>query len=56
VAQIIWGSTTINLDALVNQICEEADRLKSRRAKGQGGKKDSIMDEALAASASEDGK
>jgi len=35
----------VNLDTLVNQICEEADRLKSRCTKGQGGKKDSSTDE-----------
>src|SRR6267154_2287203 len=55
-AQIIRGSATIDLDALVNQICEEANRLKSQHTKGQGGKKDSTTDEALAASASEEGK
>ena len=55
-ALIIKSSAPINLDALVNQICEEADRLKSRRAKGQGGKKDSTTDEALAATAPDDGK
>ena len=56
-AQIIRSSAAVDLDALVNQICKEANRLKSRRTKrGQGGKKDSTTDEALAASASEDGK
>ena len=55
-ALIIQRSAPIDLDALINQICEEADRLKSRRAKGQGGKKDSTTDEALTATASDDGK
>ena len=55
-ALIIKSTAPINLDALINQICEEADRLKSRRSKGQGGKKDTTTDEALAATASEDGK
>jgi hypothetical protein len=55
-ASLIQSAAPINLDALVNQICEEADRLKSRRAKGQGGKKPSTTDEALAATASDDGK
>jgi len=55
-ASIIQGSAQIDLDALVNQICEEADRLKSRRVKGQGGKKDNTTDEALTATTSDDGK
>ena len=56
-ALIIQSSAPIDLDALINQICEEADRLKSRRPKGQGGKKDSTTtDEALSATASDDGK
>ena len=57
-AQIVHGSTSINIDALINQICEEAEQLKTWRAKGQnnqGGKKDS-PDEALAATSSEGGK
>jgi hypothetical protein len=54
-AMIIRGSAQINLDALKNQICEEADRLKSRRPKGNG-KKDSTTDEALSATASDNGK
>ena len=57
-AQIVHGSTSINIDALINQICEEAKRLKIWRAKGQnnqGGKKDS-PDKALAATSSEGGK
>jgi hypothetical protein len=55
-ALIVHGSAPIDLDALVNQICEEADRLKTRRPRGQGGKKDSTTDEALTATASDDGK
>ena len=55
-AQIIRSSAAVDLDALVNQICEKANRLKSRHMKGgQGGKKDPT-DEALAATASKDGK
>ncbi len=56
-ALIVHGATSINTDALINQICEEAERLKSRRTRGQtgqGGKKD-VTDEALAATTS-DGK
>src|SRR5712672_2213741 len=34
-ALIIGPATSIDPDALHNQICEEADRLKSRRARGQ---------------------
>jgi hypothetical protein len=55
-ALIIDKAASVNIDALTNQICEEADRLKSRRAKGQGGKKDHTTDEALTATASEDGR
>ena len=52
------GSTSINIDALINQICEEAERLKIQHAKGQnnqGGKKDS-PDKALATTSLEGGK
>jgi len=55
-ALIVHGAKSVDLDALINQICEEADRLKNRRPKGQGGKKDSTTDEALSATASDDGK
>jgi hypothetical protein len=34
-ALIVHGATSIDLDALVNQICEEADRLKSQRTRSQ---------------------
>src|ERR1700747_1444045 len=54
-ALIVHGTTSVNIDALISQICEEADRLKSRRARGQGGKKDHT-DEALSATASDDGR
>ena len=54
-ALIVHGAKSINLDALTNQICEEADRLKSRHSKGQREKKDST-DKALSATASNDGK
>ena len=54
-ALIVHGATSVNIDALISQICEEADRLKSRRARGQGGKKDHT-DEALSATASDDGR
>jgi hypothetical protein len=53
-ALIVHNATSVNLDALINQINEEAERLKSRRAQGQkGGKKDGTTDEALAATGSE---
>ena len=57
-AQIVHGSTSINIDALVNQICKEAEQLKIQHAKGQnnqGGKKDS-PDEALATTSLEGSK
>jgi hypothetical protein len=50
-AAIIDKSAAINFNALMNQICKEANRLKSRRTKG--GKKDTT-DEALTATASDD--
>ena len=54
-AAIIDKSASINLDSLVSHVCEEADRLKSRWAKGQGGKWDpQVTDEALSATASDD--
>ena len=56
--QIVHGSTSINIDALINQICEEAKQLKIQCMKGQnnqGGKKDSL-DKALAATSSEGSK
>ncbi|KAN0111334.1 hypothetical protein V8E52_008609 [Russula decolorans] len=53
-AALISTTASINLDALVSQICEKADRLKGRRAKG--GKKDGTTDEALTATASDDGR
>jgi hypothetical protein len=58
-ALIVHGATSINIDALINQICEEAERLKSRNMhgnSGKGGKKDGTTDEALVATTSEDGK
>lgn len=57
-ALIVQSTAPINIDALINQICEEAERLKSRRTRGQsgqGGKKETT-DEALAATTSEAGK
>jgi hypothetical protein len=56
---VIQSATPINIDALINLINEEAERLKSRRTRGhsgQGGKKDATTDEALAATSSEGGK
>lgn len=54
-ALIIHGADKINLDSLINQICEEANHLKSQHPKGQGGKKDTT-DEALSAMGSDDAK
>ena len=54
-ALIVHSTDKINLDSLINQICEEADCLKSQRPKGQGGKKDTT-DEALSAMGSGDAK
>ena len=53
-ALIIHDASPVDLDALINQICEKADRLKSRCTKAQGAKKD-FTDEALSATASNDG-
>jgi hypothetical protein len=58
-ALIVHSSASINIDALINQINEEAKRLKSRRTRGQGGqggKKEGTTDEALLATSSEGGK
>ena len=55
-AHLVHGATSINTDALINQINEEAERLKIRRGRGQssqGGKKEAT-DEAL--SVTEGGK
>jgi hypothetical protein len=52
-AALISKSAPVDLDALVSQLCKEADRLKSCRAKG---KKDNTIDEALTATASDDGR
>ena len=46
-ALIIHGVTFINLNTLINQICKESNQLKSWCLKEQGGKKNSIIDEAL---------
>lgn len=57
-ALIVHSAKAIDIDALINQINEEAERLKSRRTRGQhgqGGKKEAT-DEALAATGSEGGK
>ena len=57
---LVYEHTPANTNVLIHQICEKADRVKSRHPKGaqqtQGGKKDSPIDEALAATASEDRK
>jgi zinc knuckle protein len=55
---LVHGATSINTDALINQICKEAKRLKIWYRHGQssqGGKKEA-MDEALAATNPESGK
>jgi hypothetical protein len=52
-AALISKSAPVDLDALVSHLCEETDRLKSRRAKG---KKDNPTDEALTTTASDDGR
>jgi Pol polyprotein/LTR polyprotein gag-polypeptide-like protein len=57
-AHLIHGATSINTDALINQICEEAEQLKIQcgcRQSSQGGKKEAI-DEALAVTNPESGK
>ena len=57
-ALIVHNASAINIDALINQINEEADWLKSRRTcrqTGQGGKKDTT-DEALAVTGSDGDK
>jgi hypothetical protein len=52
-AALISKSAPVDLDALVSHLCEETDRLKSRRAKG---KKDNPTDEAMTATASDNGR
>jgi hypothetical protein len=52
-ATLISKSAPIDLDALVSHLYKETDRLKSRQAKG---KKDNPTDEALTATASDDGR
>ena len=57
-ALLIHGAISISIKALINQICEEADWLRTWCAKGQnnqGGKKES-PDKALAATSTEGGK
>ena len=56
-ATLVHHATSINVNALVNLICEEAEWLKSQHMRGQpgqGGKKEAT-NEALAATSS-DGK
>ena len=58
-ALIVHNAASVNIDALINQINEEADWLKTRRACGQpnhGGKKEASMDEALTATGSDNSK
>ena len=58
-ALLINTSSSININALINQINEEAEWLKSRHSRrhlGQGEKKESATDKALTATGSEGGK
>ena len=58
-ARIFGSSSTVDTETLIDHICEEADRLKNRRAKsqnnqrGSGAKPQATGDEALAATGSE---
>ena len=56
-ARLVHKVESIDTDMLISHICEEADRMKNRHTQDQqnrgGGKKDSQMDEALAATSSE---
>jgi hypothetical protein len=57
-ARLTRQQSVVDTDTLIDHICEEAERLKNRRARGQNkgaGKKDG-EDEALAATGSEGGK
>ena len=58
-ARIFGSASSVDTETLIDHICEEADRLKNRRAKSQGkdngGKPKSTGDQALAATGS-DGK
>ena len=53
----LLGSTTVNTESLIDYICEEADRMKSRHAKSQNkdtaAKQKADGDQALAATGSE---
>jgi LTR polyprotein gag-polypeptide-like protein/zinc knuckle protein len=57
-AHLVHGATSINTDALINQICEEAEQLKiwHRRGQSSQGEKKEAMDEALAITNPESGK
>ena len=55
-ALIVHGTASIDLDTLINQICEKANQLKSRHGKEQSSKKDPTIDEALATTASNNRK
>ena len=58
-ALIVHNAASVNINALINQINEEANRLKTRRAHGQSnhrGKKEATTDEALAATGSDDSR
>ena len=60
-ARLLSSSTPIDIDSLIDAICEEADRLKARKGQSQanntnqksGGKDQPAADDALAATGSE---
>jgi len=55
-ALIVYGATSTSTDSLIHLICEEADRLKSRRAcgqSGQGGKRGTTTEEVFATTESD---
>jgi gag-polypeptide of LTR copia-type/Zinc knuckle len=58
-ARLFNSPATIDTDSLIDYICEEADRRKSRRTRdqpGKGGKREGQQDEALAATSSGSGR
>ena len=53
-AHINNAGAPLEMDVLIKHLCEEADRLKTDRARG--GKKEGTTDEALTATASDTGR
>ena len=48
-ALLVRGTSKVNLNALISQICEEAERLKSRCARGESGRREETTEEVFMA-------